>query len=52
MVNKYLQRVTEKINPLEDVIEQLSDEQLKAKTAEFRTKLQVSEDVVRGAASL
>ena len=42
MVNGYLKRVSEKINVLEDTIEMLSDAQLKDKTNEFRSKLQVA----------
>jgi hypothetical protein len=41
VVAKYLKRVEEKINVLEDEIEKLSDEQLKAKTLEFRARLKV-----------
>lgn len=42
MVNAYMKRVADKINVLEDTIEMLSDDQLKAKTTEFRSKIQVN----------
>jgi hypothetical protein len=40
-VEQYLKRVEEQITPLEAKIEKLSDDELKAKTAEFRNRLQV-----------
>jgi hypothetical protein len=40
-VAKYVKRVEEKINVLEDEIEKFSDDQLKAKTGEFRARLKV-----------
>jgi hypothetical protein len=42
LVAKYVKRVEEKINVLEDEIEKLSDDQLKAKTGEFRARLKVA----------
>jgi preprotein translocase subunit SecA len=39
LVEGYLARVEQKINSQEDALEKLSDEQLKAKTAEFRAQL-------------
>ena len=40
-VDSYMKRVEEKITPLEGKIEKLSDDELKAKTTEFRSRLQV-----------
>ncbi len=40
-VEQYMKRVDEKITPLEAKIEKLSDDELKAKTTEFRSRLQV-----------
>jgi hypothetical protein len=39
IVDAYIARVEEKINPLEDVLEKVSDEELKAKTAQFKERL-------------
>ena len=42
-VIKRLRKVVAQINVLEPELEQLSDEQLRAKTAEFRTRLEAGE---------
>jgi len=39
IVDAYISRVEENMNPLEDAYEKLSDEELKAKTAMFRARL-------------
>ena len=41
IVQQYMKRVEEQITPLEAKIEKLSDAELKAKTDEFRSRLQV-----------
>lgn len=39
IVDAYISRVEEKMNPLEDALEKMSDEDLTAKTAMFRARL-------------
>ena len=41
IVEQYMKRVEDRITPLEAKIEKLSDDELKAKTNEFRSRLQV-----------